>query len=40
MVITGLYPVNSLRQVIAIIIGTGIAAFFGIYVGTKLKYFK
>jgi len=40
MVITGLYPVNTLLQISGIAIGTIIAAFFAIYVGLKLKYFK
>jgi len=40
MVITGLYPVNTLYQITGIVIGTGIAVFFAIYVGRKLKSFK
>ena len=40
MVITGLYPVNTLFQIIGIVIGTGIAIFFAVYVGRKLKTFK
>ncbi len=40
MVVTGLYPVDSFRQTFAIIAGTAIAAFFAIYIGVKLKYFK
>ena len=40
MVITGLYPVNTLYQITGIVIGTGIAIFFAIYVGMKLKSFR
>jgi hypothetical protein len=40
MVLTGLYPVNSLLQILAIVIGTSIAAFFAIYIGLKWKFFR
>lgn len=40
MVITGLYPVNTLFQISGITMGTLIAAFFAVYVGLKLKHFK
>jgi hypothetical protein len=40
MVITDLYPVNTFFQITGITIGTLIAAFFAVYVGLKLKYFK
>lgn len=40
MVVTGLYPVNSFKQTFAIVVGTGIAVFFAIYIGLKLKYFE
>lgn len=37
---TGLYPLNSLEQVIGIILGTAIAAIFAIYIGFKWKLFS
>ena len=37
---TGLYPMNSLEQVTAIIIGTAVAAAFAIYVGLKWPVFR
>ena len=40
MVLTGLYPLDSVSQTIAILIGTAIAAFFAIYIGLKLKFFR
>jgi hypothetical protein len=40
MVVAGLYPVNTFLQVMGILIGTSIAAFFAIYIGLKLKTFK
>jgi len=40
LVATGLYPLNSLEQVIGIILGTALAAIFAIYIGFKWKSFK
>ena len=40
MILTGLYPVNSFKQTFAIIVGTGIAVIFAIYIGWKWKSFK
>jgi hypothetical protein len=37
---TGLYPTNSLKQTIAITLGTAIAAIFAIYIGLKPKALK
>ena len=37
LVISGLYPLDSIRQTIGIVVGTAIAAFFAIYVGLRLK---
>jgi hypothetical protein len=39
MVLTGLYPVNSFKQVVAIIIGTSIAAGFAIFIILKRSVF-
>ena len=40
LVVTGLYPLNSLEQVIGIVAGTAIAAVFAIYIGSKWKLFR
>jgi len=40
LVVTGLYPLNSLEQVIGIVAGTAIAAIFAIYIGLKWRRFK
>ena len=40
MVMAGLYPVNTFKQTFAIVVGTGIALFFAIYIGLKLKHFE
>ena len=40
MVLTGLYPLDSLKQTFAILMGTAIAVFFAIYIGVKLKSFR
>ena len=40
MVLTGLYPLSSFRQIFAIITGTIIVASFAIYIAVKWKYFK
>jgi hypothetical protein len=37
MVVTSLYPVNTVFQTVGIVIGTGIAAFFTVYLMLKLK---
>ena len=39
LVMTGLYPTNSSKQIIAIGLGTVIAAIFAIYIGWKWKAF-
>jgi putative Mn2+ efflux pump MntP len=36
---TGLYPTNSFKQIVAIGLGTVIAAVFAIYIGSKQKSF-
>jgi hypothetical protein len=36
----GLYPMNSLEQVTAIITGTGIAAIFAIYIALNWSFFR
>jgi hypothetical protein len=40
MVLFGLYPMDSFRQVFGIVAGTVIAACFAVYVGLKLKSFR
>jgi hypothetical protein len=40
LVLTGIYPFNSLVPAIAIIIGTAIVITFVTYVGLKWRYFK
>ena len=40
LVATGLYPLNSLEQIIGIIFGTVIAAIFAIYIGFKWNLFR
>jgi hypothetical protein len=40
LVITGLYPLNSLENVVAIIIGTAIAIAFAIYIRLKWSFFN
>jgi hypothetical protein len=40
MVLTGLYPVDSALQIVAIIVGTSLAAFFAVYTGLKWNTFR
>jgi len=40
LVVSGLYPVDSFLQVIAIVIGTCIAAAFAIYIILRFQQFK
>ena len=40
MVIFGLYPVDSFRQIFGIVAGTAIAALFAVYISLNLKYFR
>jgi hypothetical protein len=40
MVAMGLYPVNSLKQLVAIILGTSIVAVFAIYIRLKWSSFR
>lgn len=40
MVVTGLYPVDSLKQTFAIFLGTTIVAFFAVYIRLKWSSFK
>ncbi len=40
LVVFGLYPLDSFLQTFSIIVGTALAIFFAIYIGTKWKYFK
>ena len=37
VVLTGLYPLNSVLQVLGIIVGTGLAVIFALYVRASLK---
>lgn len=39
MVFTGLFPVDSAKQIFSIIVGTGLAALFAIYIWWKRRYF-
>ncbi|MGB9027301.1 MAG: hypothetical protein ACLQKK_09790 [Rhodomicrobium sp.] len=39
-VVSGLYPTNTLKQTLAIAIGTAIAAIFAIYIAAKWNAFK
>jgi hypothetical protein len=40
MVVTGLYPVDSLKQTFAIFLGTTIVAFFAVYIRLKWSSFN
>jgi len=40
LVVTGLYPLNSLEQIIGIVAGTAIAAIFAIYIWTQWVVFQ
>jgi hypothetical protein len=40
MVVTGLYPVDSFKQILAIILGTSIVAVFAVYVRLKWSSFS
>ncbi len=40
MVATGLYPLDSLRQVIAMVLGTSLVAGFAIYIGLKWSAYR
>jgi hypothetical protein len=40
LVVTGLYPLNSLEQDIGIVVGTAIAVVFAIYIGSKWRLFR
>jgi hypothetical protein len=40
LVVTGLFPLHSFEQKFAIIVGTGIAASFAIYIGSKWRAFR
>jgi len=40
LVVSGLYPTNTLKQTLAIAIGTAIAAIFAVYIGAKWNSFK
>jgi hypothetical protein len=40
MVLTGLYPVNSALQIVGIIVGTSLAAFFAVYAGLQWNTFR
>ena len=40
MVVTGLYPVDSVKQIAAIILGTSIVAMFAVYIGSKWFTFR
>jgi hypothetical protein len=40
MVATGLYPVNSLKQIVAMILGTSIVAVFAVYIRLKWSSFS
>jgi len=40
MVSTGLYPVESLKQILAMILGTSIVAAFAVYIRLKWSFFR
>ncbi len=40
LIVSGLYPTSTLKQTLAIAIGTVIAAIFAIYIGAKWNAFK
>jgi hypothetical protein len=40
MVVTGLYPVDSAKQIAAIILGTSLVALFAVYIGSKWSTFR
>jgi hypothetical protein len=40
MVLTGLYPVDSALQIVGIVVGTSLAAFFAVYTGLKWNTFR
>lgn len=40
MIVTGLYPLNTPRQIFAIVLGTMIAVIFAIYIVLKWKVFR
>jgi hypothetical protein len=40
MVVTGLYPVDSFKQILAIILGTSIVALFAVYIRLKWSSFS
>jgi hypothetical protein len=40
MVVTGLYPVDSFKQIFAIILGTSVVAVFAVYIGLKWSMFS
>ena len=40
MVLTGLYPVNSALQIVGMVVGTSLAAFFAVYTGLKWNTFR
>ena len=40
IVAAGLYPLDSAEQVIAVVIGTGIAVLFAIYIGLRFSSFR
>jgi len=40
MVVTGLYPVDSFKQILAIIVGTSIVAVFAVYIRLKWSSFS
>lgn len=40
LVLTGLYPLGSLQQILAIVAGTAIAVAFAIYIASSWEHFK
>jgi hypothetical protein len=40
MVVTGLYPVDSFKQILAIVLGTSIVAIFAVYIRLKWSSFS
>jgi hypothetical protein len=40
LVVTGLYPTNSLENTLSIIAGTVIVALFAVYIGWRWKFFR
>jgi uncharacterized membrane protein len=40
LIVTGLFPLDTFGQIFAITAGTGIAAYFAVYIGSKWQLFR